>query len=74
MEDKYNNTGGLWKRKPKTDENGKNIDDPTKSYPDYDGSINVDGKMKKVAAWINSTKEGGQPDINLRISEPQAKQ
>jgi len=68
MEDKYNNTGGLWKRK------ARDTDEPGKQYPDYDGSINVDGKMKKVGAWINSTKEGGQPDINLRISEPQPKQ
>ena len=73
MEDKYNNTGGLWKRK------ARDTDEPGKQYPDYDGSINVDGKMKKVGAWINTEKatdpkKSGQPDINLRISEPQAKQ
>ena len=32
MEDKYNNTGGLWKRK------ARETDEPGKQYPDYDGS------------------------------------
>ncbi len=68
MEDKYNNTGGLWKRKP------RDTDEPGKQYPDYDGKMTVDGKMKKVSAWVNANKENeNQPDINFRINEPQAK-
>ena len=44
----YSNKISLWKRKPReTDVAGK-------SYPHYQGNINIDGVMKDCAVWIQT--------------------
>ena len=60
----YDNSGGLWKRKPKED------DDPSKSYPHYTGSITMNGTKKNCSAWLNIDKKEGQPDINIKLNDP----
>jgi len=64
----YDNQLGLWKRQP------KDTDEPGKKYPNYTGNGMVDGKRKQIAAWlgINKTKDT-QPDINIKVSDPQEK-
>jgi|18_taG_2_1085343.scaffolds.fasta_scaffold254453_2 hypothetical protein len=49
MPDKdYNNRGAFWRRKPKEgDEDGK-------QYPNYEGRMTVDGKVKWVSLWVNT--------------------
>ena len=47
------NRGSIWKREAReTDEEGKN-------YPDFTGSLNVDGRNFYVSAWRR--KEGASP-------------
>lgn len=47
----YSNKISLWKRKPReTDVAGK-------SYPHYQGNINIDGVMKDCAVWIQTDKK-----------------
>ncbi len=55
----YDNSGGLWKRKPKED------DDPSKSYPHYTGSVTMNGTKKNCSAWINTEKERPEKLGNL---------
>ena len=62
----YDNSAALWKRQPR--ETGV----AGKSYPNYTGKGQVNGKIKIAAAWlgINKTKDT-QPDINIKLSDPQ---
>ncbi len=69
MPDKdYNNTGAFWKRKPKEG------DEAGKKYPNYEGKMTVDGKLKYVALWVNTEPKENQPDMSFRINEPVKKE
>jgi len=37
--------------------------------PDYQGKINVNGKEMKLAAWIQTPKNGGDKFIAITVSE-----
>lgn len=41
--------------------------------PDLTGNFRLDGKMWNVAGW-KTTSENGKPYMNLKVSEPQAKE
>lgn len=38
-------------------------------YPDYEGSLDVNGKKFDIAGW-NRVSKKGNPFISLKISEP----
>ena len=62
----YSNRGSLWKREAKPDDN------PEKKYPQYTGNFtDANGTVKNVAMWINTNKEGEQPDISFVVSDKQ---
>jgi len=42
------------------------------AHPDYKGKINVDGKVKDIALWVNKP-DGGKPYFGVKISEPYVK-
>jgi uncharacterized protein (DUF736 family) len=37
--------------------------------PDYQGKINVNGKESKIAAWIQTPKNGGEEFIAITVTE-----
>ena len=43
------------------------------SQPDYQGSINVDGKEKAISLWLNTSKDGKTKYFSASISEPYKK-
>ena len=64
----YNNTGGFWKREPKsTDEQGK-------KYPHYEGKMTVDGKVYFTGLWVNENPKEGQPKMNFKINPSKQKE
>ncbi|MDA7814268.1 hypothetical protein N8990_05110 [Candidatus Pelagibacter sp.] len=64
----YSNKISLWKRKPREN------DVAGKSYPHYQGNINIDGVMKDCAVWIQTDKKNpNQPDMSGTVSEPYKK-
>jgi hypothetical protein len=56
-----NNTGSLFKNDRKNNE----------KQPDYTGTVNVDGKELRLAAWVKEGKNG--KFFSLKLSEPQEK-
>lgn len=58
------NRGVLFKNQKKT----------TDKHPDYNGSINVDGKEMWLSAWIKESKNGGKfMSLSVQDKEPTAK-
>jgi uncharacterized protein (DUF736 family) len=62
MEYDKTNSGVLFKNDKKGNEKA----------PDYSGSVNVNGKDLRLAAWIKEGKAG--KFMSLRVSEPMQKQ
>ena len=56
------NSGSLFKNSRKTEA----------KHPDYQGEINVDGKVKKLSAWIKQGKNGSF--MSIAVSEPYRKE
>lgn len=54
------NSGSLFKNEKKINE----------KQPDYTGEANIDGKVKRLAGWINKTSTG-KTYLNIKIEEPQ---
>jgi hypothetical protein len=48
----------------------KNHDNPEDKSPDYKGTFNFDGEVKKISLWKSTTKKG-DPMLKLSIYEPQ---
>lgn len=44
----------------------------TDKQPDHTGTINVEGKEYRLAAWVREAKSG-KKFFSLKISEPQAR-
>ena len=63
MAEQKDNSGVLFKNEKKTSDKA----------PDYSGSVVVDGKEKKIAAWVNKGKDGGKSYFSLKFEEPQQK-
>jgi len=57
------NSGSIFKNDYKKEE----------THPDYKGKINVDGKVKDIALWLNKP-DGGKPYFGVKISEPYVKE
>jgi len=57
------NTGTIFKNDYKKDGD---------KLPDYKGKINVDGKIKEVALWVNKP-EGGKSYFGVKISDEYVK-
>lgn len=51
----------------------KNTKKEKESHPDYQGSINVDGKEKAISLWLNTSKDGNTKYFSVSISEPYKK-
>ena len=53
----------------------KKQDESGKKYPNYTGSLTVNGKKLNVSVWVNTDrKEGGQqPIMSGKIQEPMQK-
>ena len=71
-DNKFDNSGALWKRQ------AKDNDQPGKSYPHYTGNVTINGVKKNASAWLNTEKgtdpaKSGQPDINIKLQDPLAK-
>lgn len=56
------NSGSLFKNSRKTEA----------KHPDYQGEINVDGKVKRLSAWIKQGKNGSF--MSIAVSEPYKKE
>lgn len=41
--------------------------------PDYRGKIDVDGKPKEIALWLNPAKDGKKAYFGAKISDPYVK-
>jgi len=68
----YDNSGALWKRK------ARDNDELGKSYPHYTGNITLNGVKKNASAWLNTQKgtdpeKENQPDINIKLQDPMNK-
>ena len=48
----------------------KNSKKEKESQPDYQGSINVDGKEKAISLWLSTSKDGKTKYFSVGISEP----
>ncbi|QDP57487.1 MAG: hypothetical protein Unbinned2072contig1001_1 [Prokaryotic dsDNA virus sp.] len=48
----------------------KNDKEPDSKQPDYKGKAKVDGKMKDLSAWLNTSKDGKTKYLSLSIQEP----
>lgn len=59
-----NNSGVLFK-------NDKG-DNPAR--PDYTGTVTVEGKKYRLAAWIRESKNGGNKFLSIKLTEPQEQQ
>ena len=71
-DNKFDNSGALWKRQAKEN------DQPGKAYPHYTGNVTINGVKKNASAWLNTEKgtdpaKSGQPDINIKLQDPIAK-
>ena len=68
-DNKYDNQIALWKRQPReTDKAGT-------KYPHYTGKATIGGEPKQAAAWLNTEKtKDTQPDISIKLSDPQTKE
>lgn len=62
MPTEKNNSGVLWKNSYKEHD----------KHPDYKGDAIVDGKPKRLSAWIK-TKADGEKFLSLSIEEPYLK-
>jgi len=65
----FDNSIALWQREKKKQ------DIAGKKYPNYTGSLTVNGKKLNVSVWVNTDrKEGGQqPIMSGKIQEPMQK-
>ena len=61
--EKKDNTGALFSNKENK---------TTEKHPDYTGSVLVNGKDMRIAAWLNKSKSGVQY-MSLKFSEFQPK-
>jgi uncharacterized protein (DUF736 family) len=60
MEQK-DNSGAIFKHDKKDNEKA----------PDYSGKIVVDGVEKRIALWLNTSKDGSKKYFSVKISESQ---
>tara|TARA_R100001163_G_C5042198_1_gene180107 strand:+ start:961 stop:1185 length:225 start_codon:yes stop_codon:yes gene_type:complete len=68
-DNKYDNQIALWKRQP------RDTDKPGTKYPHYTGKATIGGEPKQAAAWLNTEKtKDTQPDISIKLSDPQTKE
>lgn len=51
----------------------KNEKKASDKHPDYQGTINVDGKDKAISLWVKDSK-AGKKFFSVAISEPYVKQ
>lgn len=54
------NTGALFKNERKD----------TEKFPDYRGTININGVDYDLAGWVKTAKKSGKPFLSLKVSEP----
>lgn len=53
------NSGSLFKNEKKTQDN----------HPDYTGSAIIDGKPKRLAAWLKTGKTSGKKFLSISIKD-----
>lgn len=46
----------------------------TDKHPDYTGRLMVDGKLKSVSGWINTSKSGATKYMSLKIDDYKPKE
>ena len=53
----------------------RETDKPGTKYPHYTGKASINGTPKQAAAWLNTDKTNDkQPDISIKLSDPQTKE
>ena len=63
----FDNSIALWQREKRKD------DQAGKKYPNYTGSLTVNGKKLNVSVWVNTDRKEGQPIMSGKIQEPMQK-
>ena len=56
----YKNQGGLWDNQRKFE----------KTDPDFNGYINIEGKVYEMVAWMSTSQHPKAPTINIKLTLP----